>query len=76
VVSVTETGCVHCAVRTVSLNIVQNKFCLQSVDIKYFECSAGSDSVKSSIITATSRPGSSVGVATDYGLDGPGIESR
>ena len=22
------------------------------------------------------RPGSSVGVATDYGLDGPGIESR
>jgi hypothetical protein len=23
-----------------------------------------------------SRPGSSVGIATDYGLDGPGIESR
>ena len=22
------------------------------------------------------RPGSSVGIATDYGLDGPGIESR
>jgi hypothetical protein len=24
----------------------------------------------------TSGPGSSVGIATDYGLDGPGIESR
>ena len=31
------------------------------------------------IVTCTSRkrgPGSSVGTATDYGLDGPGIESR
>jgi hypothetical protein len=27
-------------------------------------------------IALTSGPGSSVGIATDYGLDGPGIESR
>jgi len=26
--------------------------------------------------TITCGPGSSVGIATDYGLDGPGIESR
>jgi hypothetical protein len=27
-------------------------------------------------ILTVSGPGSSVGIATDYGLDGPGIESR
>ena len=27
-------------------------------------------------IKLQSGPGSSVGIATDYGLDGPGIESR
>jgi hypothetical protein len=27
-------------------------------------------------ISCASGPGSSVGIATDYGLDGPGIESR
>jgi hypothetical protein len=27
-------------------------------------------------VHARSRPGSSVGIATGYGLDGPGIESR
>ena len=29
-----------------------------------------------SLIFISSGPGSSVGIATDYGLDGPGIESR
>jgi hypothetical protein len=28
------------------------------------------------LLAAYSRPGSSVGIATDYVLDGPGIESR
>ena len=28
------------------------------------------------IIIANSGPGGSVGIATDYGLDGPGTESR
>jgi hypothetical protein len=28
------------------------------------------------IITIIKGPGSSVGIATGYGLDGPGIESR
>ena len=27
-------------------------------------------------VKVISGPGSSVGIATDYGLDGPGIESR
>ena len=27
------------------------------------------------VILCTNGPGSSVGIATDYGLDGPGIES-
>jgi len=30
----------------------------------------------SGVTTEKSGPGSSVGIATDYGLDGPGIESR
>ena len=29
-----------------------------------------------SVIHTVNEPGSSVGIATDYGLDGPGIESR
>jgi hypothetical protein len=37
-----------------------HKFCL-----KYF-----------SVFSCLSGPGSSVGIATDYGLDGPGIESQ
>ena len=28
------------------------------------------------ILSVVSGPGSSVGIATDYGLDGPGMESR
>jgi hypothetical protein len=49
VVSATETKRVHCAVRTVSSNVRQIKFCLLNFNPKYVACSAGSDSVKSGL---------------------------
>jgi hypothetical protein len=37
---------------------------------------SGTITTSTTITTTTSGPGSSVGMATDYGPDGPGIESQ
>ena len=68
-VFITEMKSVYRAVRTGDLNVIQ------IVVIRYKMTDIMSI-LKTDILGLMCGPGSSVGIATTYGLDGPGIESR
>jgi len=77
-VFVMETECVYCAVRADPLSIIQVECDLQigravEVSVGHWP---GFDLRKLYGVLWTEGPVSVVGIATGYGLDSPGIESR
>jgi hypothetical protein len=51
-------------------------FTVLGIPLSSILCTCPNKCISCKLIVSVSGPGSSVGIATGYGLDGPGIESR